>query len=332
MSVDGDGPTRFSICSMDLAPVDGLPYVGRMKTLVLLPVLLLLACSSSAQQPAPAAPAPATSTEPAPATAAAPTEAQAPAAASTPPAPAAPAIPPYTPGPDVPEAIRAAVTASDRTDDDRALDAGRRPGEVLAFFQVAPGQKVGELFSGRGYTTELLGRVVGDGGIVYAQNTKEVMDRIARQPLTERLARLGKKNIVVVEQPAEAPFPRQARKLDAVICILNYHDFVGQKVDRAKLNKAVLAALKPGGVYGIVDHSAAAGSGERDAETLHRIDEELVKTEVTAAGFKLDGESAVLRNPEDPRDWNSSPRAAGEKRGTSDRFTLRFVKPGKRKH
>lgn len=83
---------------------------------------------------------------------------------------------------------------------------------------------------------------------------------------------------------------------------------MGQKVDRAKLNKAVFAALKPGGVYGIVDHSAAARSGERDAETLHRIDEELVKTGVTAAGFKLDGESDVLRNPEDPRDWNSSPR------------------------
>jgi predicted methyltransferase len=111
--------------------------------------------------------------------------------------------------------------------------------------------------------------------------------------------------------------------------VLNYHDFVWQKVDRAKLNKAVFAALKPGGVYGIVDSSAAKGSGLRDVESLHRIDEDAVKQEITAAGFKLDGESDVLRNPDDPRDWNSSPRAAGDKRGTSDRFTLRFVKPGK---
>jgi predicted methyltransferase len=91
----------------------------------------------------------------------------------------------------------------------------------------------------------------------------------------------------------------------------------------------VFAALKPGGVYGIVDHSAAAGSGERDVESLHRIDEETVKAEITAAGFVLDGSSDVLRNAEDKRDWNASPKAAADKRGTSDRFVLRFVKPAK---
>jgi predicted methyltransferase len=137
------------------------------------------------------------------------------------------------------------------------------------------------------------------------------------------------KNTVLVEQPAETPFPPEAKNLDAVICILNYHDFVWQKVDRKKLNAAVFAALKPGGVYGIVDHAAEKGSGVRDVETLHRIDEDAVKQEITAAGFKLDGESELLANPSDAHDWNDSPRAAAEKRGTSDRFTLRFVKPGK---
>jgi predicted methyltransferase len=135
------------------------------------------------------------------------------------------------------------------------------------------------------------------------------------------------KNVVGVELPSDAPFPPEAKDLDAVITILNYHDFVWQKADTAKLNKAVFDALKPGGVYGIVDHSAAAGSGTRDVESLHRIDEEVVKKEVLAAGFKLDGESEVLRHADDTRDWNSSPKAAGEKRGKSDRFTLRFVKP-----
>jgi predicted methyltransferase len=134
---------------------------------------------------------------------------------------------------------------------------------------------------------------------------------------------------VSVEQPAEKAFPADAKNLDAVICILNYHDFVWQKVDRAKLNKAVFAALKPGGVYGIVDHSAKQGSGLNDVQTLHRIDEDAVKKEILAAGFKLDAESDLLRNAEDPRDWNASPREAKEKRGTSDRFVLRFVKPGK---
>jgi predicted methyltransferase len=227
----------------------------------------------------------------------------------------------------VPAPILAAIAATDRTDDDRKLDAGRKPGEVLAFFKVAPGQKIGELFSGGGYTTELMARTVGDGGKVYAQNTKEILDRFARKPLTDRLAKPVLKNVVMVEQPADAPFPPDAKALDAVICVLNYHDFVWLKVDRAKMNAAVFAALKSGGVYGIVDHSAAAGSGLRDVETLHRIDEEAVKQEILAAGFKLDGESDVLRNPADPRDWNDSPRVAAEKRGTSDRFVLRFVKP-----
>jgi predicted methyltransferase len=132
-----------------------------------------------------------------------------------------------------------------------------------------------------------------------------------------------------VERPAETPFPDEATGLDVVVCVLNYHDFVWQKVDRAKLNAAVFAALRSGGVYGIVDHSAAKGKGLADVETLHRIDEDVVKAEITAAGFKLDGESDVLRNPADARDWNSSPKAATEakKRGTSDRFVLRFVKP-----
>jgi len=97
--------------------------------------------------------------------------------------------------------------------------------------------------------------------------------------------------------------------------------------DRAKMNKAVYDALKKGGVYAIIDSSATAGSGTKDTDTLHRIDEDVVKKEVGAAGFKLAGSSDVLRNPDDKRDWNSSPKAAAERRGTSDRFTLRFVKP-----
>jgi len=283
----------------------------------------LIGCS---KPPPPAEPTP----PPAPA-AAEPAPAPEPVVATPPPAPPAPppvVIPPYTPAADVPEAIRLAVTAEDRTEKDRALDAGRKPAEVLAFFKIAPGQKVGELFAAGGYTTELVARVVGDTGKVYAQNPKEIAERV-RGPLGERLAKPAMaKNTTAVELSFDAPFPPEAKNLDAVICILNYHDFVGFKVDRAKLNKAVLAVLKPGGVYGIVDSSAAKGSGARDADTLHRIDVDLVKQEITAAGFKLDAESDVLANPDDPRDWNSSPKAAGDKRGTSDRFTLRFVKAG----
>jgi len=240
---------------------------------------------------------------------------------------AAVVIPPYTPAADVPAAIKAAIAAPDRSDADRALDAGRKPGEVLAFFKLAPGEKIGEIFAGGGYTTELMARTVGEGGTIFSQNTKEAMDKFLRKPWTERAGKPAMKHVVGVERPADDPFPAEAKNLDAVITVLNYHDIVNMKADRAKMNKAVWDALKPGGVYGIVDSSAQDGSGTRDCDTLHRIDEAVVKQEVTAAGFKLDGESDVLRNPADKRDWSSSPKAAGARRGTSDRFVLRFVKP-----
>jgi predicted methyltransferase len=300
-----------------------------VKNILLASLLLFAACGGKSPPPAapPAPPAEEAKAEPPPA--ATPTEQPAPPPAPEPPAAPKPPEPPaYTPSADVPQPIRDAVTAADRDDKDRALDAGRKPAEVLGFFGIAPGQKVGELFSGGGYTTEIIARVVGDGGKVYAQNSKEILDRV-REPLTARLAKPVMKNTVMVEQPADKPFPPDAKNLDAVICILNYHDLVWQKVDRAKMNKAVFAALKPGGVYAIVDHSAKQGTGLSDVQTLHRIDEDAVKKEILAAGFKLDGESDVLRNADDPRDWNASPTQAGEKRGTSDRFTLRFVKPGK---
>ena len=228
---------------------------------------------------------------------------------------------------EIPAAIRNAVDAADRDAEDRKLDEGRRPAEVLAFFKLAPGQQVGELFAGGGYSTELMARIVGDTGTVYAQNTTEILEKFARAPWSARAAKPVMKRVVGVERPSDDPFPPEAKQLDAVITILNYHDFVWQKVDRAKLNKHVFDRLKSGGVYGIVDHSAVAGSGTRDCETLHRIDEAVVKQEVLAAGFRLEAESDVLRRPDDARDWNSSPRAAGERRGTSDRFVLRFVKP-----
>ncbi len=239
-------------------------------------------------------------------------------------------IPPYTPAADVPDPIKKAIAAADRTDADRALDAGRKPGEVFAFFKLASGQKIGELFAGGGYSTELMARVVGPTGKIYAQNSKEILDKFARKPWTERVARPINKDIVVgLERPIDDPFGAEIKDLDAVITILNYHDAVWQKADTKKMNKAIFDALKPGGIYAIVDHSAKEGSGVKDAETLHRIEQKVVVDEVTAAGFKLDAESDTLKHADDKRDWSTSPRVAGEKRGTSDRFTLRFVKPAK---
>jgi len=229
----------------------------------------------------------------------------------------------------VPDAVRAIVAAPDRSEADRALDAGRHPAEMLAFFGVAPRMKVAELGAGGGYTAELLARAVGPTGVVYAQNSKFILERFAAKPWTERLAKPVMKRVVRVDREFDDPLPPEARGLDAVFIVLFYHDTVWLKVDRAKMNKAIFAALKPGGVFAVIDHSAKAGTGLADVQTLHRIDEQTLKGEIEQAGFELAAEGDFLRNPGDARDWNDSPTAAAERRGTSDRFVLKFVKPAR---
>jgi predicted methyltransferase len=220
----------------------------------------------------------------------------------------------------------ALVAAPDRTPDDRGLDPGRHPAELLAFLDLRPGMKVAELGAGRGYTTELLARAVSPGGTVYAQNSKTLLGFVGAA-WTARLARPAMAGAVRVDREFDAPLPPEAAGLDLVIINVLYHDTVWMKTDRAAMNRAVFAALRSGGSYVVIDSSARPGSGTADAEKLHRIDEQLVKDEVAAAGFRLAGSSDFLRNPADPRDWNSSPMAPPGKRGTSDRFALRFVRP-----
>jgi len=136
-------------------------------------------------------------------------------------------------------------------------------------------------------------------------------------------------NVVRAELPFEHPLPPEARDLDLVVMNLIYHDVAATKTDREAMNRRVFDALRPGGAYVLIDSSAADGSGVSAVETLHRIDEAVVRDEVIRAGFRLEAEGAFLRNPADRRDWNTSPDAAeaAGRRGTSDRFALRFVKP-----
>ena len=286
-----------------------------MRPPIALALSLSLAIASCA---APPQPAPA----PAPAPAATDATLPAPAAATTTAAPPAAA-----PAPDIPTPIQAAVSAADRSADDRALDAGRHPDRVLAFFGISPGMRVAELGAGGGYTAELLARTVGSGGKVYGQNSKFILERFAEKPWSERLKKSVMANVVRVDRELDDPLPPDAKNLDAVVIVLFYHDSVWMKTDRDKMNRAVFSALKAGGTYGIVDHSGRPGTGTGESETLHRIEEKVVRDEVTRAGFVLDGEGDFLRNPSDARDWNASPRKAGERRGTSDRFVLRFKKP-----
>jgi predicted methyltransferase len=225
--------------------------------------------------------------------------------------------------------VRNVVLDPDRLEAERALDAGRHPEELLAFLEVAPGLHLGEIGAGGGYTTELVARAVGERGRVFAENNRFVLERFAAKPWADRLQRPAMRNVVRVDREFDDPFPPEARDLDAVYVVLFYHDTVWMGADRDRMNRAVWNALRPGGFYFVIDHAARAGSGTADVQTLHRIDEAAVIAEVQRAGFELHEVGDFLRNPADKHDWNASPRTAGERRGTSDRFALQFVKSGR---
>jgi predicted methyltransferase len=221
----------------------------------------------------------------------------------------------------------AIVSAPDRDAADRALDDGRKPGALLAFAKVKPGMRVAELGAGGGYTAELLARAVRPSGHVYLQNSSFILERFAEAPLTARMQKPVMQNAERLDRPFDDPFPPEVRGLDLVFDVLFYHDTVWMKVDRARMNRAVLEALSPGGKYIVVDHASARGKGLTEVESLHRIEQSVVKDEIIAAGFELVEEADFLRNPDDTLDWSTSPRVAGERRGTSDRFVLAFRKP-----
>lgn len=219
------------------------------------------------------------------------------------------------------------VAAPDRDPEDRKLDAGRHPVKLLEFFGIRSGMRVAELGAGGGYTAELLARTVAPSGVVYGVNTPWILQRFAEQPWSARLAKGVMSRVARLDREFDDPFPADVHDLDAVLIVLVYHDTVWQNADRDKMNGAVFRALKSGGIYGIVDHSARPGTGIAYVQTLHRIDEQFVRDEVSRAGFKFVASADFLRNPNDARDWNDSPKEAGDRRGTSDRFVLKFQKP-----
>ena len=213
--------------------------------------------------------------------------------------------------------IVAIVASPDRSVADRRNDVRRRPVEMLEFADVRPGMTVLDVSSGGGYTTELLARAVAPGGRVYAQTPRPPSPALAA-----RLQKPVAADVTSVVRPFESAPPTEAAgRLDLVTLMFNYHDMGHLGVDRARLNAAVFAALKPGGSYVIADHSGRAGTGISESGTLHRVEEALVRREVEAAGFRLAAEGTFLRNPNDPRD-----REEPDPPQPKDEFVLRFVK------
>lgn len=215
--------------------------------------------------------------------------------------------------------IAAAVADPHRPAGDRAQDATRHPAETLALSGVAPGQKIGELLPGEGYFTRLFSSAVGAQGRVYA------ISRSAHDQY-EHVVLEGAPNVTNVIQPYDhftLPAP-----VDLIFTARNYHDLkidqyhMGSTLD---MDRAAFAALRPGGLYVIIDHSAAPGSVEDQTHPLHRIDQDVVRREVESVGFVYDGESQILRNPQDPRTANVFDPSI---RGHTDQFFMRFRKPG----
>jgi len=218
--------------------------------------------------------------------------------------------------------FQALVAGADRSEADRANDARRKPAQLLEFYGVRPGMTALDLGAGTGYNTELLARAVGAAGKVYAQNTRSMVDNMLKGRFDERLQKPVMKNVVHVVRAFDDPLPADVRNLDLVTFNFTYHDVSYMSVDRAKMNRAVFGALKPGGVYIVADHSGRPGTGVAEGKTLHRIEEAAVRREVEAAGFRFVAEGGFLRNPQDPRD-----APVFKPKLPNDEFVLKFVKP-----
>lgn len=221
---------------------------------------------------------------------------------------------------------RAAIAAPGRPAEAIALDADRRPAEVLAFMGVRPGMNVLDLLTGTGYYAEVIARVVGPMGHVTAfapaaynaEKTNAAFASIkSRQP-----------NVTLVNGPSGMI---SAAPYDFAMINLNYHDFYWESakygIPRSDPNlvlAGLFAAMKPGGVVAIVDHVGPAGDTRAIVEKLHRIDPATVKADFARAGFVFDAESPMLRNPADDHCKLVFDSAI---RGHTDQMVLRFKKP-----
>src|SRR5215470_570298 len=215
----------------------------------------------------------------------------------------------------------AIIAAPDRSDADRETDKRRDPVKLLAFTGVRPGMKVLDMGAGGGYSTELMGRGTAPNGMVYGQNAADVSAR-AQERLAARMQTAAMKNTVSMVRPFDDPLPADVHDLDLITFFFFYHDTTYMEVDRAAMNRKLYAALKPGGLLVIADHSAKPGDGTSVGKTLHRIEESVLRREVEAAGFKLVGSGDFWRSPSDPRDFN-----VNRPTGPVDNFVLKFQKP-----
>jgi len=225
----------------------------------------------------------------------------------------------------VPANIAQALADPSRPAADTARDAARHPGEVLAMAEVKPGATVVDYVMGGGYFTRILSGAVGPKGTVYAYQPAEFIKFMAKYGEDQKAVAAALANVKPLDGPMVGlDLPDN---VDAVITVQNYHDMHLKPFPTdtaAKANAEIFKSLKPGGVFLVIDHVAAPGSGLTAADSLHRIDVAAVKSEVEAAGFKLESESPLLASSADPHTASVFDPSI---RGKTDQFILKFRKP-----
>jgi predicted methyltransferase len=227
-----------------------------------------------------------------------------------------------------PAYILTATQWSDRPAADAKRDATRHPADLIAFAGLKPGDSVADIMPGGGYFTRIFAHVVGAKGHVYAIIPSEfaAVKKDAADGLKSLAAEPSFSNVTPVVTPIAQT--GDGEELDMAWTSNNYHDIYGffGAAQAASLDEAVFKALKPGGVFIVIDHVAPAGTSDTSPKTLHRIDPETVKAQVEAAGFTLEAQSDMLKNPGDP---HTAKVFAPEIRGKTDQFVFKFRKPAR---
>ena len=225
---------------------------------------------------------------------------------------------------DAPAYVATAVADPTRPKDDVAADPLRLPAETIAFAGVKPRTVVAELFPGGGYFTRMISDVVGPKGHLLGVENAGWKDAVKADQ--EMLPQLAVANATLDVEPF-GQLKLQPASADLFWITQNYHDLKIAKygaVDLARFNRAVYAALKPGGVYFILDHQAPPGVTPAQIAELHRVEKAQVIAEVTAAGFRLAGEGKFLNRPGDDHTKSIFDPAI---RGKTDQYALKFAKP-----
>lgn len=222
-------------------------------------------------------------------------------------------------------AITAALADASRPADQREKDATRKPGELIAFAGVKPGQKVADFIMGGGYWTRILSPLVGAKGKVYAYQPAEFIKFRAAYADEQKAAVAGLANTVALSDSLAAfSFPE---KLDVIITVQNYHDLFLAQVPAGSgeaVTRKLYNSLKPGGVLLVVDHVANADPENKAPTTLHRIDPAVARRELEKAGFRFAGKLDLLRNTTDPHTAGVFDPSI---RGKTDQFVFKFVRP-----